>query len=93
MQTYKISRLQEVVFDPKAKTWSLKPASRNFHSNFNPILPTLTFFKPKNYQTPAAPNSTYQRNVDTNPNKPNRLDRRLTTTEMDKKEPKAVLVL
>ncbi|KAF3665038.1 hypothetical protein FXO37_11210 [Capsicum annuum] len=92
MQAYKITRLQDEVFETQAKSWGLRSIVKPISA---PILPTPNQAKPSLYQKALIPANTYKKPVETQANKTNRFSsngngRRLTAAEMDEKRAKGL---
>lgn len=90
MQAYKISRLQEEVFEAQAKTWGLR-ANRPQAA----LLPTPVNNKIPNFQKNSTPNPTFKKTIDVGENKNNHHNtvtggRRLTSAEMNEKRAKGL---
>lgn len=91
LQSYKIARLQEEVFEAQAQSWGIT----SFPKDQGPILPTPTLTKLQYFQRNSYPNSTFKKPLESTSNKftrfpNNSVIKRLSTTEMDEKRSKGL---
>ncbi|PHT55201.1 ARF guanine-nucleotide exchange factor GNL1 [Capsicum baccatum] len=91
MEDYKLTRLQDGVFQAQASSWGLKNGGRIQ----GPILPTLAYSKPLVFQRPVGVSTTFNKVREDYTNKNfktngNIIGRRLTSAEMNEKRAKGL---